>query len=251
MRRGLARLGYELRRLPGRRRPEHADPRPCAGRILELIGPSGVGKSTLFRSASQDLAGDWFLPCDAAELVLDRLDQPPELMEVQRRLLFAKAQRLHRESRDFWVFAGRLRYGAQVAERDLLMRRRLPRGFALDEGLFQVFAEELVELDDADWSLAVQRRALVVLLADDADVVAVRALERHRERLAGGQFRHPTTLDALRRKAERSGACFRRLAARAQASGNEVLLLRAEDAPAANRERLMAFARMLVKDATV
>lgn len=251
IRRGLARFGYELRRKPDQRRLERADPKRSAGRILEMVGPSGIGKSTLFNAVSQDLGRDWFLPRDAAELVLDRLDGASALEAVQRQLLFAKAQRLQRESFDFWVFAGRLRYGAQVAERDMLMRRPRVRGFALDEGLIQVFSQELMDLDDADWALALQQRALVVLLAEDSDVVAARALERHRKHLALGLFRHPTTRDALRRQAEKSAECIRRVAARAEASGNKVLHLRAEEAPAMNRDRLLAYAEMIMKDETV
>jgi MoxR-like ATPase len=66
----LGRYGLELRRRPGDAGLARMAARDTAGRIIEFIGPGGVGKTTIFAAAAREWGNRWFLPHQALALRL-------------------------------------------------------------------------------------------------------------------------------------------------------------------------------------
>lgn len=245
VRTGFDLVGYNIERKKNPDRLKKYSHRPSSGSILEMIGPSGVGKSTLFTSIIDELEKDWFQPHHASDLVLSSLDYDAELTEVHRQLLLKKAIRFDKEGHDFWVLGGVLSYGAKVASTNILMRSGFHRGFALDEGLFQVFANELLELDVCARQRLCVGRYLVLLNARDPNTIAKRAFLRHKNRLLRGHFQHPTTIDKQREHAIKAMSLYEKVAEIAQDCGVEVLRLFAEDEDSENRQAILTFARKI------
>lgn len=226
---GLGVMGYEIRRKPNQSSLSRFSPRPSAGRILEMIGPPGVGKSTLFFSLAEELKKNWFLPHHASQLTLTTLEHDNELMRIHDRLLLKKSLRLSEGSADFWVFSGRLTYGAKVARNNIFMRSGFQRGFVLDEGLFQVVPGEFLELDKCEQRYLCAGRCLVHLSARNPDRIARQAMCRYEEQLLRGQFHHPTTFAEQSERAAKDIPLYMKVAERVQKSGGEVLNIFVED----------------------
>jgi energy-coupling factor transporter ATP-binding protein EcfA2 len=246
VKRSIGRLGYEIKRKKNQDRLYKYSPTHSAGHILELMGPSGIGKSTLLSSVSGTLGKSWFLPRHALELELSSLEHDPALMNVHRTLLVRKAANSGKDGSDFWLVAGAHTYSAHVARTDILMHAGFPRGFALDEGLFQVFSKHIPGLDADQWELLAAGRLLVHLSARDPDTIADRAMRRYEERVRRGLFQHPKDFDTLRKRAVTSIAKYAQLADLARQHGIEVIDLYAEDPVPANGRALLDFATRAV-----
>ena len=52
--------GYQINRLPVHRFENFESKNQSAGVVVELIGPTGIGKTTLFKSLHSTLAEDWY-----------------------------------------------------------------------------------------------------------------------------------------------------------------------------------------------
>jgi len=237
--------GYEIQRKKNPARLNRFSHKPSAGSILEMIGPTGIGKSTLFASLIDELGKNWFLPRHASELLLSSLDHDAELTYTLRRLLMRKVTRLYQESNDFWIFSGLLNYSVKVARTDILMRSGFQRGYALDEGVFQVFADELLELEKGAQQRLCTGRYLVLLNARDPNTIAKRAFRRHEDRLLRGHFQHPTTFDMQRKRAIKAMSLYSKVAESAQDCGVKVLRLFAEDDVSKSREAVLEFSRRI------
>lgn len=237
------RAGFEVRRKQDPARLTRVPPSATAGAILEMTGPSGIGKSTLFHGLLDALEDSWFLPWHAAALQPAPTEVNAGLAVGHRSLLLAMARRLDDEAADFWTVAGSLRYAAAVASTDVLIRGDFRRGFALDEGVFQVFAPEIPALDGSARNRLCAGRLLVHLTARDPETVAERSMRRHEDRRRRGLAQRPTSLAAQRAIAEQALALHARVVETVRVHGVEVLELLAEDPEARNRQAILDFAR--------
>ena len=185
------------------------------------------------------------MPHHAKNLALSGLDHDRGLEEINRELLMQRHLDLHREGNDLWICAGRMSYAARIAQMDILIRggvhRKFPRGFALDEGACQVFAEQALKLNMADWTRFLENRLLVLLEAQNPETVANRTLRRRSDWAEQNQFKHPASPEQIMAQAARSIQIYSDFVDRAERSGTPLLRLSAEAHRDENRTRIMEF----------
>ncbi len=144
----LARAGYELRRLPNLAdRVEEV--RPSAGRVVEFIGPSGVGKSTLFAQLAL-CRQDWMVRSEIerdANLSARFLARPGVPAWVYERLMFAKFEEIRELPLSSATKAAQVRYALNKLLADLAMRTRPPaRGVITDDGICHNFSLQITQM---------------------------------------------------------------------------------------------------------
>ena len=208
-RRVINSAGYDLsrKRSPSRLlAPPITDTR---GTILEFVGPSGIGKSTLCAEFYAAIGKNWFSKEDLDDLILQDLDYPEDLQKDLNELLLRKAIR-HCNADDLWVAAGKLKYASFILEKDLLMRRVFSRGFIIDEGLFHNFSRDIIKLSPDSLRRLASGRALVFVEASSGKTVAERYMERYRQRSARG-FKHPTSFQQVEEESDSYLSTFRSL----------------------------------------
>lgn len=77
------------------------------------------------------------------------------------------------------------------------MRRVHPRGFLLDEAIFQSFGIDILELSHAQARSLLHRRAIILVDVRNREVVVERCMKRHSARLSRGEFKHPMALETV------------------------------------------------------
>lgn len=173
LRRLFHHAGY--RRLPVQRQ----DLKQCkltSGKVIEFIGPSGVGKSFLCDRAFPLLSAHWRKGISPPKSSEDHL--MPE-MSAHWKLLRSKFEKLSLGQLNSYQRAKLLRYFSEVIAKDLEMRAQLSMcGFVLDEGLFHNFGKELLALDDDEFGLVAASRIIIALLPSRPETV----VERRRSR---------------------------------------------------------------------
>lgn len=244
MKRAFRLIGLRVR--VGRSRPRalrlRGDP-ATAGRRLELVGPSCVGKSTIVDAFVGQARNRWLRRPDIAAIDDDgssgaaAQDIHAELFKHRLKTIASSAMGARRTMRTCAYFAS-------IIENDLKASRGdLPCGVVFDEGMCQVFAQELLHLSDADFATAMRGRAIVLVGARDPRRVVAQTRERQR---ATGRIRdvHAGLEDhELAAVVARHAALLARLADRAEAVGTSVLRLEVENGVAENASALERFAR--------
>lgn len=193
---GLRALGLEVRRVKGapyvRVGEKSVTPvdSQAAGLVLELIGVSGVGKSTLLRYCMPHLRSAWIADDEFAaslfpngirfrprEISLDGVEAGVLQGYVKRKLKFdARLVTTDQRLASISSHINRLRF-------HLWAEDEFPYGVVMNEGLVMNFGEELVnhvgESDRIKSMLG--RRLLVSLSCDDDGLILHRIRTRHRE----------------------------------------------------------------------
>ena len=241
----MSALGYEVRRGYDPKTLKAFSNKPSAGKILEFIGPSAVGKSTLFYSVTDELEKDWFLPHHATSLSDIAFDGTKSYFDVHRQLLLERVARISRNEKDFWTFATSIGYGSRVAKMDILMRRDFPRGFALDEGMFQVFSGDFHTLKNDDLEKIYSGRSLVFMSAREADTIAKRKMVRYEQMLSTGHLPRTTNYADMLARSESSIKHFSSFAENAKKFGADIITIFAEDSDHENRQTVLEFSKTI------
>ncbi len=216
---------------------------PPRYRIVEMIGPSCVGKSTLHRNAIRVLDCAWQTTPPAWQDSTGSVTADADTMEtlIQWRLGRALSANSWSEKR----LEG-LRTDLATIQQDLAVRRAAATGqvcFLLDEGLFKRFVatRKFANVDDALLRRWLEGRAIVHLSIRDRQEALRRIAGRARGGNRLGGYDSCASVDEIIAKLDAKIALNEAQAARFAELGAPVLSLFADDPIAQNVEALRAF----------
>jgi len=149
-----------------------------AGKTLEFIGTSGVGKTTLFRASVASLKSRWFLSHHTDRL--KRKAPPGEIDEILMRILKVRIESiLDSESFCSWHSFIDLQLSVRVMRETMLVfHDPQSTGFAFDEGLFRHFPAEILQQGDEFPAQLWKNRAFVYLRARMPETALARLKSR-------------------------------------------------------------------------
>jgi hypothetical protein len=251
-RRLLERLGLRITRIS--RDPAALSRTVTAGHVVELVGPSGVGKTTLFRHVAPALAKRWYFQKDIAPFMYGGFRLDPEDACAYESLVSAAVAEVAERDVEVSARAASLAFRMRILREDMcVMAGTRPRGFFIDDGLCHNATRHVLarlEAGDRGMERLVRRRAFVFLFADRVETVVanIKARRLSSPPLYGNNFRgrSDTELAAMTVASDRDK---RALLARLTGLGCRCLVLRAEDGLAANAARVLGFERQLVEGA--
>lgn len=164
----LSNLGLEVSRMPPAARTLSASPRASKGWLVEFVGPSGVGKTTLRRQVAPKLQQDWFFEPHAKGL-LGQITEDAATAAYIRPLLRGRLDKLQNTDMPLERIAEIGRRVCEVARLGLVTKSTgLPRGFIMDDGIAHFFAEQITGQDRAATEAFLGRTAFIFLLPDEA-----------------------------------------------------------------------------------
>jgi ABC-type dipeptide/oligopeptide/nickel transport system ATPase subunit len=218
---------------------------PTAGKIVELIGTQGIGKSTLNNDLYKFLHESWFFRSDLRHAGPTDI-RSQEIEQLHRYIYFRKIKHLKKKQADPWNCITISQQMAKVISENLtILTHDFPRGFFLDEGLFKNFPREILKLDPERAPPIWENRALIHLRARDPECALSRYQNRAQERSNRGLLqRLPTDLE-LRERIMRDNDRFDQIMDVAQALGCSVLVIHAEDEHQENIRKILDFERKL------
>lgn len=202
-------------------------------RIVEMIGPSCVGKSTLHNQAIRQLKGDWYhvMPTEG-----DSRPEDDERVDCRLRMYIDRQASSMPAN---WVT--RLR---TIRKRDSAMQPLLGSGraaFFLQEGLCRNFVDPLVETDEDHLRRLLHRRAVIAVSTDDSTAILERIWCRWKGGTRISMYRQSGSLDEIRAMLVTGLERIRLLTARLEAIGVPVLRLEATAPMAENVGRMLEF----------
>lgn len=242
--------GFEARRIDGRLRLARIGP-STRGVVVEMMGPSGVGKSTVLNAALARFKGHYLSGSDMSHIVSQQ--NLPEANRIRYRLYERQFKRLFGDGMRLPVKISRFNYHSQLLARDIAMfEGDLDRGVFLEEGVCQCFTEEVVDLPDDYFRDFVQSRVLVHVTARDSTQIAAQILKRYNTEGSIRPQHEGKTLDELALFCNKHALNFRMLADRARMAGVQVLTLHADDGVEVNAAKLVEFeAELLSRRSTI
>jgi len=236
----LFKQGYQISKVHARPmhtlRADHSH----RGKVIEFIGPSGVGKTYLFEKSRTSLRAHWKPVTTPIGFKVHFGFAPPYWS-----LLTPMAQRLTERSLNDYQRAGLLQYYSSIIAAELEMSTQLARSsFMLDEGIFHNFSEQLMELEDSAFSMATSSRAIILVLPSRPETVMERRSQRFPE---GDPLDTPDLTNAEQLELiESNCAALAALAARAETFGVKCLRIAAEDPTEKTLASVTAFGRRLI-----
>ncbi len=242
----LATKGFELRRVPRLDPLYSTDHLPTSAKILEFVGPSGGGKSTLFEQLEHILVQRWYAPHSKRFLEYTSED---EILEAHHKILAAKIRRMERDGLGVWMQSEIfIRLGKIVQQSLAGSSNAYARGFALDEGICHYFAEQIMEQErDVAYTL-LKNRFLVLLLARTPDTIIQQMLERARKTTPSDALARTVKRlesDTMLRSVTAQLEIYKNLGTLAQDCGCQVLEVFSEDGITENTCRITRFERSL------
>jgi hypothetical protein len=165
----LANLGYIVSRVPPATQTMTADQRDTKGWLVEFVGPSGIGKTTLHQQIAPAQKKDWFFEAHAKGLVGQvRANDTTEA--YIRQLFVRRLENLQNININLETVAKISQRVCEVTRLGLVSKSMdVPRGFIMDDGLAHFFAEQILEQDTNATEAFLSKTAFVFLLPDEAD----------------------------------------------------------------------------------
>jgi uridine kinase len=131
------------------------------GFIIEFIGPSGVGKSTLFDAVKNRMQGNWHY---REQQKYYKLERSQTLIDgaLHWNLMMAKACNLDILELNGFRKLKLLKYFSDVVYSDLHMQYCASEsGFLLEEGIFHNFSKEINSLQNDEFESLIANRILI------------------------------------------------------------------------------------------
>lgn len=223
-------VGFELRR----RRHTISDLKSfpklaTAGSTLEFIGTQGVGKTTLYNACWASIKDRWYLRNDLEGLGPSSV-LSGSIERIHRDILFKRINFLNSSDLDPWQSVTYALHAATIVYESLMISTQdFPRGFALEEGLFKCFPEEVLNLCDAEAKPLWKKRAFVYLRARDTDIVLTRFQLRSDERRNREIFQHYRSDHEVRSRIDADNRLFDQILEKAKVFACPLIVINAED----------------------
>jgi hypothetical protein len=165
----LADLGFPVSKVPPAARTLTAEPRDTQGWLVEFVGPSGVGKTTLRQQVAPALRKDWFFEHHAKGL-LGHIPEDTTTAAYIKRLFAGRLEDLQSLDLPLERIAATSQRVCEVVRLGLVTKcLDLPRGFIMDDGLLHFFAGQVLEQDRDATEAFLDRTAFIFLLPDEPD----------------------------------------------------------------------------------
>ena len=218
--------------------------RETSGKVLEFLGTSGVGKSTLFYNSVAKLPSRWMFAYHLG--FLHRNAEPCEVDEILMAVLKSRIEKIM-SSETFcpWHSLLDLQLSAKIMQQTMLIAHEaFSKGFAFHEGLFRHFAAEILEKGDEFPVQLWKNRAFVYLRSRNPDTVFSRY--KSREAISSKSERQRIgTDDQVLSRIKREQQNFQAIVDKAPSFGCPVLVLDAENPLKDSIEKVLDFERTL------
>jgi len=254
----LKKLGYRLVKISGKKarsvvvaKDDEDTPSNINVFVMEFMGPTGVGKTTLVERIKNQTAAEWYYRENLSSLTPTERDGVLS-GGLHWEILFDRFLRLDGRNLDGYLKTKMMRYLAQVMLHDLHLQNGVPdKGFLLDEGICHNFSKELNALPENEFNKIMAGRALVYLAPKNPSTVVKRIRERAQN--SGKMVSHQKGLsdDELCLMAELQMNQFKMLISRARAIGIPVCTVYAEDDFDRNAETILGFEKTLSRSQNV
>lgn len=151
---------------------------PTAGKIVEFIGPSGVGKTTTFDFLKEHVHDRWLFPSSIA--LNNLVDNPTTDFERAISLtLYAKMDNLKLSQISTWKYCDIICRLEVIVKQALVISFGIhPKGFFLDEGICHFFVEQIICQDEDIIKTLLRNRHFILLLSKSPATIAAQKQER-------------------------------------------------------------------------
>ncbi|WP_426483861.1 hypothetical protein [Flavobacterium sp. 2] len=153
---------------------------PVNNKIVEFVGVSGIGKSTLYHATIKRLSGQWkfnFFNLKFEESLFDN-----KISEIHWSLLKDKLSNVDIYSCDHSRKIQLLSYFNKVLLDNLKMINENDQiGFFIEEGVSHNFSEELQKLSDEELKVILKNRFLIYVKTNDPSIVVTQIRKRTNE----------------------------------------------------------------------
>ncbi len=154
---------------------------PSKGWLVELVGPSGVGKTTLRDEVTAGLKDDWFFEHHAKGM-LGQVQEDAAMAAYLKPMLANRLKMLQGLDIPLERMAEISQRACEVVRLGLVTKSgQVPRGFVMDDGILHFFAEQILAQKPKAAQPFLEQTAFVFLLPQAADEEeAKRQLEVYR-----------------------------------------------------------------------
>ncbi|MCE9683147.1 hypothetical protein [Halomonas alkalisoli] len=234
-------LGLELHRRKGylRVRPDKQN-QATAGYIVEFLGPSAIGKNTIFNKCKNKLNHAWNYDYDSEKFRSVTLDEI--LGSAYKNILCLRLDKVRESSRPILSETEAIINIVKRIQGDISMRGvNYTRGFFLREGLFAYFSSAINDLNKEQLKNLMSNRSFIIILPEKTETAVLRFIERmHTTGKQRNYFSHMSR-DELYEAQDRAINTHRKFGLVVESLGCPVLWLKAEDDVESNAKRVIDF----------
>ncbi len=146
--------------------------------IIEFIGPSGIGKSTLFKEYFSKADFNFYTQYDIFKIKY-KLGEQNILSSIYKELLFNKHHNLLERAYNAYVSTELLNYFTKIVSEDIIIQNsHKDFGFILEEGIVHNFSMELLQLTNEHLSLLLKNRIIVYMRPENPNLIVQRIKKR-------------------------------------------------------------------------
>ena len=216
-----------------------------AGTIVEIVGAQGAGKTTLRNELDKDLKTNWFFRHDLRHI--GPAEDPSGTIErLHRDIYFRRLRHLDETQPDPWKSLTVARQASNVIGQSLtMMTNKFPRGFFLDEGIFNNFPLELANETGKDLTPLWANRAMIYLRTPDPDLIVSRYQGRVETRSRKHRLHRQRTDSEVREAVRRKTELFDRVLEKARSLNRPVIVINPADNHGQNIEKILEFEKGL------